>query len=161
MSPFCDLGRQRKSAAQESEETVQYTAKGRYSWAAGSSNTGTTKASLEPCRRKGTQVVLRTPAFDDGTHDLCCDGGEQYPVAEMACRHVVARSFGGAQDRECVGSSRAQAGPVFENLRLTKLRHEFESGTVQALDGRRIGALIEACFFHGGADEQAAVASGH
>ena len=28
MSPFCDLGRQRKSAGQESEETDQYTAKG-------------------------------------------------------------------------------------------------------------------------------------
>ena len=29
MSPFCDLGRQRKSAGQESEETDQYTAKHR------------------------------------------------------------------------------------------------------------------------------------
>jgi hypothetical protein len=40
MSPFCELGRQRKSAGQESEETDQYTAKGRHSCEVGSSNTG-------------------------------------------------------------------------------------------------------------------------
>lgn len=65
MSPFCDLGRQRKSAGQESEETDQYTAKdsdagdgeletdrvrGRPRWRRGRQN----------CRRNGGATVMRT-----------------------------------------------------------------------------------------------------
>src|ERR1700733_2717414 len=115
--------------------------------------------SYEPGWREGFEIVFRLRAFDDIRHYFRCDRGEQDSVAEVAGCDVITRNSGCAEDRKSVGSTRAKARPVFEDAGIAELRDEFERGAMQALDGCKIGALVEACFFDGGADQKSTVSS--
>ena len=65
--------------------------------------------------------MIGISSFDDGRHDLRRDGGEENAVAKMAGGNVIAGGRGWAENRQRVRSSRTQAGPVLEDLRVAEL----------------------------------------
>ena len=101
--------------------------------------------------------MLWFSAFDDRCHNFGRDGAQENAVAEMASGDVVAGCLGLTEDRESVGSSGAQAGPVFEDSSVAQFRDEREGCVMQTLDGGEVGALVESGFFDGGADEETSV----
>ena len=77
----------------------------------------------------------------------------------MAGGDVVAGGGGRAENGETVGSSGAQASPVFQDLGIGKFWHERDCGLMQALHRCEVYPFVESGLFDGGADEEATVAA--
>ena len=66
---------------------------------------------------------------------------------------------GRAEDGKAVGRARTQAGPGVVDAHLSDLGHDIRCGMLQALNGVRIYALVEAGVLDGCAQDNAAVAA--
>src|ERR1700733_2837771 len=116
--------------------------------------------SSKSFRRKRTEIIFRSAAFDHRCHYLRSDRSEQDAVTEVAGGYVIAGSGGGAENGQGVGSSWAEAGPVFENFAVAQLWNQVERCAMKALNCRDVGALVESGFFDGRAHQKASVATG-
>src|SRR5580704_12097047 len=92
-------------------------------------------------------------------HHLRGNWGEQDAVAEMAGGYVIARTGGCAENRQPVGSSGAQASPVFEDLCIAQVGDDGNRRAIKTLNRLDISALVESCFFHRGSHQDSSVAA--
>ena len=111
--------------------------------------------------RKGLKPRRGHAAEDALGYQLGGDRREEDAVAEVTSGYPdILETRQRTEDWQAIGSSRPQAGPLRNDGGVRQARRKVDSRAAQPLDTLRRVSLLEAHFFHRGADEGLAVLPG-